>query len=219
MGSNMQRQAVPLMIPSAPLIGTGMEYRAAVDTGEIILARHKGTVTTVDSTLIEVETKDGVETYQLPKFQRSNQGTCINHRPLVSVGDKVTAGQVLADGPSTECGELALGQNLLVAFMPWEGYNYEDAIIISEQVVKDDLLTSIHIEEYEVEARDTKLGPEEITREIPNVGEDVLANLDEDGIIRIGAEVFPGDVLVGKVTPKGEDRAHRRGAPASGHLR
>ena len=204
MGSNMQRQAVPLLTPSAPLIGTGMEYRAAVDTGEIIVAKHKGTVVSVDSRVIEIEAKDGTDTYVLPKFQRSNQGTCINHRPLVSVGDKVAAGQVLADGPSTDAGELALGQNLLVAFMPWEGYNYEDAIIISEQVVKDDLLTSIHIEEYEVEARDTKLGPEEITREIPNVGEDVLANLDEDGIIRIGAEVFPGDVLVGKVTPKGE---------------
>ena len=204
MGSNMQRQAVPLLTPSAPLIGTGMEYRAAVDTGEIVVARHAGTVTFVDSTRIEVAGKEGVDSYVLPKFQRSNQGTCINHKPLVATGDAVVEGQVLADGPSTEAGELALGQNLLVAFMPWEGYNYEDAIILSERVVRDDLLTSIHIEEYEVEARDTKLGPEEITREIPNVGEDVLANLDEDGIIRIGAEVFPGDVLVGKVTPKGE---------------
>jgi DNA-directed RNA polymerase subunit beta len=204
MGSNMQRQAVPLLTPSAPLIGTGMEYRSAVDTGEILIARRAGTVTSVDSCHIEVDTGSGVDVYTLPKFQRSNQGTCINHRPLVNVGDTVAEGQVLADGPSTEGGELALGQNLLVAFMPWEGYNYEDAIILSERVVRDDLLTSIHIEEYEVEARDTKLGPEEITREIPNVGEDVLANLDEDGIIRIGAEVFPGDVLVGKVTPKGE---------------
>ena len=204
MGSNMQRQAVPLLTPKAPLIGTGMEYRAAIDTGEIVLARHAGTVTAVDSTSIEVTSKEGVDTYALPKFMRSNQGTCINHKPLVATGDKVVEGQVLADGPSTEAGELALGQNLLVAFMPWEGYNYEDAIILSERVVRDDLLTSIHIEEYEVEARDTKLGPEEITREIPNVGEDILANLDEDGIIRIGAEVFPGDVLVGKVTPKGE---------------
>lgn len=205
MGSNMQRQAVPLMRASAPLVGTGLEHRAAKDTGEIILAKRPGVVESVDSRVIVVRAKDGtLDTYHLPKFMRSNQGTCINHRPLVVAGDKVVDGQVLADGPSTEAGDLALGQNLLVAFMPWEGYNYEDAIIISERVVKDDLLTSIHIEEYEVEARDTKLGPEEITREIPNVGEDVLANLDEDGIIRVGAEVFPGDVLVGKVTPKGE---------------
>jgi DNA-directed RNA polymerase subunit beta len=206
MGSNMQRQAVPLLRPSAPLVGTGLEYRAAKDTGEIILARRVGVVEHVDSqTIIVRAKKDGtLDEYHLPKFQRSNQGTCINHRPLVAQGDKVAVGQVLADGPSTEKGELALGQNLLCAFMPWEGYNYEDAIILSERIVKDDLLTSIHIEEYEVEARDTKLGPEEITREIPNVGEDVLLNLDEDGIIRVGAEVFPGDVLVGKVTPKGE---------------
>ncbi|MFA5843758.1 MAG: DNA-directed RNA polymerase subunit beta [Coriobacteriia bacterium] len=205
MGSNMQRQAVPLMRPAAPLVGTGMEHRAAVDTGEIILARRSGVVVEVDSMHVAVRAEDGtLDEYRLPKFQRSNQGTCINHRPVVEEGQTVTVGQTLADGPSTELGELALGQNLLVAFMPWEGYNYEDAIILSEKVVKDDLLTSIHIEEYEVEARDTKLGPEEITREIPNVGEDVLANLDEDGIIRIGAEVFPGDVLVGKVTPKGE---------------
>ncbi len=205
MGSNMQRQAVPLMRAAAPLVGTGMEHRAAVDTGEIILARRAGVVEQVDSRTVVVRAKDGsIDEYHLPKFMRSNQGTCINHRPVVSEGTAVAEGDVLADGPSTEQGELALGQNLLVAFMPWEGYNYEDAIIISERVVKEDLLTSIHIEEYEVEARDTKLGPEEITREIPNVGEDVLANLDEDGIIRIGAEVFPADVLVGKVTPKGE---------------
>ena len=206
MGSNMQRQAVPLMRPSSPLVGTGLEYRAAKDTGEIILAKRDGVVERVDSQIIVVRAKkDGtLDEYRLPKFQRSNQGTCINHRPLVREGEKVKSGQVLADGPSTESGELALGQNLLCAFMPWEGYNYEDAIILSERIVKDDLLTSIHIEEYEVEARDTKLGPEEITREIPNVGEDVLLNLDEDGIIRVGAEVFPGDVLVGKVTPKGE---------------
>jgi len=204
MGSNMQRQAVPLLSPSAPLVGTGMEYRASIDTGEIIRAFSAGTVQKVDSRTIVVKTKDGEDEYGLPKFMRSNQGTCINHRPIVSEGQKVKKGQVLADGPSSEQGDLALGLNLLVAFMPWEGYNYEDAIIISERVVKNDLLTSIHIEEYEVEARDTKLGPEEITREIPNVGEDVLASLDEDGIIRIGAEVFPGDVLVGKVTPKGE---------------
>ncbi|NTW28401.1 MAG: DNA-directed RNA polymerase subunit beta [Coriobacteriia bacterium] len=205
MGSNMQRQAVPLLKPSAPLVGTGMEYRAAIDTGEIILTKRSGQVEIVDATSIQVRANDGsLDTYRLPKFMRSNQGTCITHRPLVTQGMTVSEGEVLADGPSTENGELALGQNLLVAFMPWEGYNYEDAIILSERVVKEDLLTSIHLEEYEVEARDTKLGPEEITREIPNVGEDVLANLDEDGIIRIGAEVFPGDVLVGKVTPKGE---------------
>jgi len=206
MGSNMQRQAVPLLRASAPLVGTGLEHRAAKDTGEIITARREGVVEVVDSQVIIVRAdQDGtLDEYHLPKFQRSNQGTCINHRPIVAAGDKVAFDQVLADGPATEAGELALGQNLLVAFMPWEGYNYEDAIILSEQVVKDDLLTSIHIEEYEVEARDTKLGPEEITREIPNVGEDVLSHLDEDGIIRIGAEVFPGDVLVGKVTPKGE---------------
>jgi DNA-directed RNA polymerase subunit beta len=206
MGSNMQRQAVPLLRPSSPLVGTGMEHRAAIDTGEIILARRTGVVEYVDSQKIVVRAKiDGtIDEYHMPKYSRSNQGTCINHKPLVRDGDKVAEGDVLADGPATENGELALGQNLMVAFMPWEGYNYEDAIIISERVVKDDLLTSIHIEEYEVEARDTKLGPEEITREIPNVGEDVLANLDEDGVIRVGAEVFPGDVLVGKVTPKGE---------------
>jgi DNA-directed RNA polymerase subunit beta len=205
MGSNMQRQAVPLLRPSAPLVGTGMEFRAAVDTGEIITARRPGVVESVDGTTVSIRAKDGsLDEYHLPKFMRSNQGTCINHKPIVAEGMKIAEGDVVADGPSTEMGELALGQNLLVAFMPWEGYNYEDAIILSERVVKEDLLTSVHIEEYEVEARDTKLGPEEITREIPNVGEDVLANLDEAGIIRIGAEVFPGDVLVGKVTPKGE---------------
>ncbi|PKQ30325.1 MAG: DNA-directed RNA polymerase subunit beta [Actinobacteria bacterium HGW-Actinobacteria-10] len=206
MGSNMQRQSVPLLRPAAPLVGTGMEYRAAVDTGEIILARRSGTVEYVDGLKVVIRADDdgSIDEYHMPKFMRSNQGTCINHRPIVEVGQKIAVGDVLADGPSTDMGDLGLGQNLLVAFMPWEGYNYEDAIILSERVVKDDLLTSIHIEEYEVEARDTKLGPEEITREIPNVGEDVLANLDEDGVIRIGAEVFPGDVLVGKVTPKGE---------------
>jgi DNA-directed RNA polymerase subunit beta len=205
MGSNMQRQAVPLLRPEAPIVGTGMEHRAVVDTGEIVRARRAGTVERVDSRTIAVRADDGsLDEYHLPKFMRSNQGTCINHRPVVAIGARVEVDDVLADGPSTDQGELALGHNLLVAFMPWEGYNYEDAIILSERVVKEDVLTSIHIEEYEVEARDTKLGPEEITREIPNVGEDVLANLDEDGIIRIGAEVFPGDVLVGKVTPKGE---------------
>ncbi|MDO8915370.1 MAG: DNA-directed RNA polymerase subunit beta [Coriobacteriia bacterium] len=205
MGSNMQRQAVPLLRPEAPIVGTGMEHRAVVDTGEIVRARRAGVIEHVDSRTISVRADDGsLDEYHLPKFQRSNQGTCINHRPVVPIGTRVEVDNVLADGPSTDQGELALGQNLMVAFMPWEGYNYEDAIILSERVVKEDMLTSIHIEEYEVEARDTKLGPEEITREIPNVGEDVLANLDEDGIIRIGAEVFPGDVLVGKVTPKGE---------------
>ncbi|TLM80230.1 MAG: DNA-directed RNA polymerase subunit beta, partial [Actinobacteria bacterium] len=205
MGSNMQRQAVPLLRPAAPLVGTGLEHRAVVDTGEIIRASRAGVVESVDSRLIVVRAKDGtLDEYRMPKYMRSNQGTCINHRPVVAEGQKVAAGDVLADGPSTEAGELALGQNLTVAFMPWEGYNYEDAIILSERVVRDDLLTSIHIEEYEVEARDTKLGAEEITREIPNIGEDMLSNLDEDGIIRIGAEVFPGDILVGKVTPKGE---------------
>ncbi len=205
MGSNMQRQAVPLLRPAAPLVGTGMEHRAAVDTGEILLARRPGVIEYVDSTKVVARAEDGsIDEYRLPKFMRSNQGTCISHRPIVAEGDVLKAGDVLADGPSTEMGEIGLGQNLLVAFMPWEGYNYEDAIILSERLVKEDVLTSIHIEEYEVEARDTKLGPEEITREIPNVGEDVLANLDEEGIIRIGAEVFPGDVLVGKVTPKGE---------------
>ncbi len=205
MGSNMQRQAVPLLRPKAPLIGTGMEHRSVVDTGEIVRAKRPGVVERVDSHMVSVRADDGaLDEYPLPKFQRSNQGTCINHRPVVEIGSTVNVDDVLADGPSTEMGELALGTNLLVAFMPWEGYNYEDAIILSERIVKEDLLTSIHIEEYEVEARDTKLGPEEITREIPNVAEDVLGNLDEDGIIRVGAEVFPGDVLVGKVTPKGE---------------
>ena len=205
MGSNMQRQAVPLLKPAAPLVGTGMEGRAAVDTGEILLAKRGGVVEYVDSAKIVVRGEDqSIDEYHLPKFMRSNQGTCISHRPIVVEGDEVVEGTVLADGPSSDQGELGLGQNLRVAFMPWEGYNYEDAIILSERLVKEDVLTSIHIEEYEVEARDTKLGPEEITREIPNVGEEVLANLDEAGIIRIGAEVFPGDVLVGKVTPKGE---------------
>jgi len=201
----MQRQAVPLLRPKAPLVGTGMEHRSVVDTGEIVRCKRTGVVEHVDSRLVSIRVSDGaLDEYHLPKFMRSNQGTCINHRPVVAIGQTVEVDDVIADGPSTEAGELALGTNLLVAFMPWEGYNYEDAIILSERIVKEDMLTSIHIEEYEVEARDTKLGPEEITREIPNVGEDVLAHLDEDGIIRVGAEVFPGDVLVGKVTPKGE---------------
>ena len=205
MGANMQRQAVPLLQPSAPIVGTGMEYRAAKDSGSLVVASHAGTVTAVDAKGVTVRDGEGVEkTYELLKFVRSNAGTCINQRPIVAVGDEVVAGQVLVDGPSSDQGELALGQNVLVAFMPWEDYNYEDAILISERMVKEDRFTSIHIEEYECEARDTKLGPEEITRDIPNVGEDALKDLDERGIIRIGAEVRPEDILVGKVTPKGE---------------
>ena len=205
MGSNMQRQAVPLMKTEAPLIGTGVEHRAVRDTGDIILAKHAGKVVYASADVIKIERRDGtVDEYKLQKFRRSNQGTCINHKPIVKEGDRVRVDQVIADGPSSDQGELALGQNLLVAFMPWEGYNYEDAIVVSERLVKDDVLTSVHIEEHEVEARDTKLGPEEITRDIPNVSEEVLKDLDERGIIRIGAEVRPGDILVGKVTPKGE---------------
>jgi DNA-directed RNA polymerase subunit beta len=205
MGANMQRQAVPLLRAEAPLIGTGVEFRAAVDAGDIILSDVAGTVEEVSADDIVIRTRTGeVKIYPLAKFRRSNQGTCINQRPIVQVGDKVAKGQVLSDGPSTDHGELALGKNLLVAFMPWEGHNYEDAIVISERLVKDDVLTSIHIEEHEVDARDTKLGPEEITRDIPNVSEEILKDLDERGIVRIGAEVNPGDYLVGKVTPKGE---------------
>ena len=206
MGANMQRQAVPLLRPQAPIVGTGMEYRAAKDSGGCVLTRANGEVTQADAHQIVVKhDDDGLEhTYDLLKFTRSNAGTCINQRPIVAVGDRVVRGQILADGPSSDEGELALGQNVMVAFMPWEGYNYEDAILISERMVKDDRFTSIHIEEYECEARDTKLGPEEITRDIPNVGEDSLKDLDENGIIRIGAEVRPEDILVGKVTPKGE---------------
>src|SRR5579883_2674561 len=206
MGANMQRQAVPLLRPQAPIVGTGMEYRAAKDSGGCVLARADGEVTDVDARRIIVKHNDDQleHTYELLKFTRSNAGTCINQRPIVKPGDRVVRGQILADGPSSDQGELALGQNVLVAFMPWEGYNYEDAILISERMVKDDRFTSIHIEEYECEARDTKLGPEEITRDIPNVGEDSLKDLDENGIVRIGAEVRPEDILVGKVTPKGE---------------
>jgi DNA-directed RNA polymerase subunit beta len=200
MGSNMQRQAVPLLKPDAPLIGTGMERRAALDSGDVILAKEDGEVTYVDATKIVV----GKTEYELQKFMRSNQGTIIHHRPVVSVGQKVKQGDLLADGSSTSLGELALGKNLLVAFMPWEGYNFEDSIIISDRLVKDDELTSIHIEEYEIDARTTKLGDEEITRDIPNRSEESLRNLDERGIVRIGAEVKSGDLLVGKVTPKGE---------------
>ena len=204
MGANMQRQAVPLIHAHAPLVGTGMEARAALDSGDIISAQHEGTVAEVDAAHVVVDTAKGPERYELPKYERSNQSTCINHRPIVRAGDHVVAGQPLADGPSVDHSELALGTNLTVAYMPWEGYNYEDGIIVSERVVRDDLLTSVNISRHEIDARDTKLGPEEITREIPNLGEDMLANLDDDGIIRIGAEVGPGDILVGKVTPKGE---------------
>ena len=204
MGANMQRQAVPLVHPAAPYVGTGMERRAALDSGEVTLAKNAGEVIFADTSKIIVKHAGGMDEYHLAKYQRSNQSTCINHRPLVRVGDTVEQGEPLADGPSTDHGELALGQNLTVAYMPWEGFNYEDGIVVSERLVAEDLLTTINITRHEIDARDTKLGPEEITREIPNLSEDMLANLDEDGIIRIGAEVGPGDILVGKVTPKGE---------------
>ena len=205
MGSNMQRQAVPLVRSEAPLVGTGMEYRAAVDSGDVVIAEKAGVVTEVSADLVTVAGDDGTSrTYRINKFNRSNQGNSYNQRVIVSEGDRVEVGGLIADGPATDGGEMALGRNLLVAFMPWEGHNYEDAIILSQRLVQDDVLSSIHIEEHEVDARDTKLGPEEITRDIPNVSEDVLADLDERGIIRIGAEVRDGDLLVGKVTPKGE---------------
>ncbi len=204
MGANMQRQAVPLMIPQAPLIGTGLEYRAAVDTGDVVIADKAGQVVDVDAEKIVVETRDGRDTYDMTKFMRSNQGTLIHQKPIVGLGDRVSADQVLADGSSTDSGELALGANLLVAFMPFEGYNFEDAIVISERCVKEDVLSSIHIHEYEIDARSTKLGDEEITRDIPNRSEESLKDLDERGVVRIGAEVGSGDLLVGKVTPKGE---------------
>jgi DNA-directed RNA polymerase subunit beta len=211
MGSNMQRQAVPLIQSDAPLVGTGMEDVVARDSGAVVVAKRPGVVEQIDGTRIVIRateetdaTKPGVDIYRLSKFQRSNQNTCINQRPLVRVGDRIVAGDIIADGPSTDLGELALGRNALVAFMPWNGYNFEDSILISERIVRDDVFTSIHIEEFEVMARDTKLGPEEITRDIPNVGEEALRNLDEAGIVAIGAEVLPSDILVGKVTPKGE---------------
>ncbi|MEC8198059.1 MAG: DNA-directed RNA polymerase subunit beta, partial [Pseudomonadota bacterium] len=211
MGSNMQRQAVPLIEAEAPLVGTGMEERVARDSGAAIVARRSGIVDQVDATRVVIRATEetaaevsGVDIYNLLKFQRSNQNTCINQRPLVKVGDNVRAGDIIADGPSTELGELALGRNVLVAFMPWNGYNFEDSILMSERIVREDVFTSIHIEEFEVMARDTKLGQEEITRDIPNVGEESLKDLDEAGIVYIGAEVNPGDILVGKVTPKGE---------------
>ena len=205
MGSNMQRQAVPLLEPESPIVGTGMEERAARDSGQVLVSTRGGVVTSVTAQRIAVETDAGeLDEYRLQKFVRSNQGTCINQRPIVNVGDRVADGQPIADSSSTEMGELALGRNVLVAFMSWEGGNYEDAIVISDRLVRDDLFTSIHIEKHEIESRDTKLGPEEITRDIPNVGEESLKDLDEEGIVYIGAEVRPGDILVGKITPKGE---------------
>ena len=205
MGANMQRQAVPLLKTSAPIVGTGMEWKSARDSGVVILAKEAGVVQRVAGNSVTVLNDSGnVDKYKLKKFERSNQGTCINQKPIVKSGQKIEKGEVIADGSSTDMGELALGKNILVAFMTWEGYNYEDAILISEKLVKEDVFTSIHIEEYECDARDTKLGPEEITRDIPNIGDDVLKDLDERGIIRVGAEVRPGDILVGKVTPKGE---------------
>jgi DNA-directed RNA polymerase subunit beta len=204
MGANMQRQAVPLIKADSPIVGTGIEYKAATDSGIVITAKNDGTISYVSGDKIVIDTKTGKDEYKLIKFVRSNQGTCINQRPIVVKGEKVKKGDVIADGPSTDKGELAIGKNILVGFMTWEGYNYEDAILISEDLVKDDVLTSIHIEDYDCEARDTKLGPEEITREVPNIGDEALKDLDENGIIRIGAEVRPGDILVGKVTPKGE---------------
>ncbi|MBV8992267.1 MAG: DNA-directed RNA polymerase subunit beta, partial [Pseudonocardiales bacterium] len=205
MGANMQRQAVPLLRNDAPLVGTGMELRAAVDAGDVLVADKAGVVEELSGDFVTVMGDDGTRrTYALHKFRRSNQGTCVNQKPLVDEGDRVEVGQVIADGPCTENGEMALGKNLLVAIMPWEGHNYEDAIVISQRLIQDDVLTSIHIEEHEIDARDTKLGAEEITRDIPNVSEEVLADLDERGIVRIGAEVRDGDILVGKVTPKGE---------------
>ena len=204
MGANMQRQAVPVIKTDSPIVGTGIEYKAAVDSGIVVVAKNDGEVKYVSADKIIVKTKTGEDEYHLIKYKRSNQGTCLNQKPIVVKGEKIKKGDVLADGPSTQNGELALGRNILIGFMTWEGYNYEDAILISEDLVKEDVLTSIHIEDYDCEARDTKLGPEEITREVPNVGDDALKDLDENGIIRIGAEVVPGDILVGKVTPKGE---------------
>ena len=216
MGSNMQRQAVPLLFTQAPLVGTGMEEKVARDSGAVILARNPGIVLSVDSDRIAVERDKRGSTplspldtankdeYRLTKFSRSNQDCCINQRPVVQVGDKVSKGQVIADGPATDSGDLALGMNVLVAFMPWNGYNFEDAIVISERLLKKDVFTSVHIEEFELQVRDTKRGQEEVTREIPNVSEQAVRNLDDEGIVRIGAEVGPGDILVGKVTPKGE---------------
>ena len=205
MGANMQRQAVPLIKTEAPVVGTGMEYKAAYDSGVVVIAKRGGTVVALDADTIEIKTKSGeIDKYELTKFSGSNQGTCINQRPIVSLHQEIKDGQVIADGPATCNGEISLGKNALIGFMTWEGYNYEDAVLINEKIVRDDVYTSIHIVEHEVEARDTKLGPEEITRDIPNIGDDALKDLDEDGVIRVGAEVRSGDILVGKVTPKGE---------------
>ncbi|MDO5134328.1 MAG: DNA-directed RNA polymerase subunit beta, partial [Eubacteriales bacterium] len=205
MGSNMQRQAVPLLTTDAPAVGTGMEVKAAIDSGVCVIAEADGTVLFVDANEIVVREDDGNRrTYHLTKFERSNQSNCYNQKPIINTGEHIVRGQVIADGPSTANGELALGKNPLIGFMTWEGYNYEDAVLLSERLVRDDVYTSVHIEEYECEARDTKLGPEEITRDVPGVGEDSLKDLDEEGIIRVGAEVRAGDILVGKVTPKGE---------------
>jgi DNA-directed RNA polymerase subunit beta len=205
MGSNMQRQAVPLLKTESPIVGTGMEYKAGVDSGVCLLAKRAGVVRSVSADEIRITADNGeVDTYRVTKFMRSNQGTCINQVPVVDRGQQVEAGEVIADGPATSNGEISLGKNALIGFMTWEGYNYEDAVLINEKIVRDDVYTSIHIEEYEIEARDTKLGPEEITRDIPNVNEDLLSDLNENGIIRVGAEVRAGDILVGKVTPKGE---------------
>ena len=205
MGANMQRQAVPLLTTEAPIVATGMEHRSAVDSEVCIKAQGDGVVSAVSADSITVRYDDGrVEDYKLTKFARSNAGTCVNQRPIVEAGERVTTEQIIADGPSTSQGEVALGKNVLIGFVTWEGYNYEDAILLNERLVREDVFTSIHIEEHETESRDTKLGPEEITRDIPNVGEDTLKDLDENGIIRIGAEVHSGDYLVGKVTPKGE---------------
>jgi DNA-directed RNA polymerase subunit beta len=205
MGSNMQRQAVPLLKTESAIVATGIEGSIAKYSGVIVTAKEAGYVVSCSSNMIKIKQDDGaIVEYPLKKFERSNAGTCLNQRPIVSTGDRVAKGEIIADGPSTNNGELALGKNILIGYMEWEGYNYEDAILLSEKLVQDDVFTSIHIEEHETEARDTKLGPEEITRDIPNVGEDALKDLDEDGIIRIGAEVQSGDILVGKVSPKGE---------------
>ena len=205
MGANMQRQAVPLMVTEAPIVATGIEHKCAVDSGVVVMSEGDGVVTYVSADEIRVRYDAGdVVTYKLRKFARSNQGTCSNQRPVVDVGERITADTVLADGPATSQGEISLGKNILVGFMSWEGYNYEDAVLLNERLVQDDVFTSIHIEEHEIDSRDTKLGPEEITRDIPGVGEDALKYLDERGIITVGAEVHAGDILVGKVTPKGE---------------
>ena len=205
MGSNMQKQAVPLLMTESPIVATGMEHKAAIDSGICVLAKEAGTVEYVSADKVVVARENGIkDTYELLKFKRSNQGTCINQRPIVSVGEKLDKGDVIADGPATSNGEISLGKNALIGFMTWEGYNYEDAVLLNERLVRDDVYTSIHIEEYTIEARDTKLGPEEITREIPNCSDDTLKDLDQDGIIRNGTEVRAGDILVGKVTPKGE---------------